>query len=427
MGCSFANTEWHSRCIYIYIYIYIYTSYNRTHIRNAHIYIYYYTELVDGNQGHQEETHRPTHRFRRLFLDLLWMGWRLLLKALIECMIMHGHYARKPLLCSLPKNKVGDVCNSENYRGIALTSCVNKVLDWVILIRYGRNLKTSNLQFAYKEHRYTSMCTLVLKEVAIYYTPRRGQMYCCLLDATKAFDRVRFDKLFEIIIERNVPVCIVRILIDMYTSQRVRTMWEGCFSEEFLANNGVRQGGVLSPVLFTLYIDVLWNRLENSGLGCYVAHEYFGILCSADDLALLAPNFACLKPMIRICESFAQEYALLFNAKKTVFIIFNGRSRRCSNPPPPYINNVLLKWTKSTKHLGSIVTYDLTESEEITQKRNDFIGRANSVISNFKHVDRNVSSRVFTSQYCHLFGSRAWQLDSNSITGFSTAWRKAIR
>ena len=58
------------------VYIYIYTSYNRTHIRNAYIYIYINTELLDGNQGHQEEAHHPTHRFRRLFLDLLWMGWR---------------------------------------------------------------------------------------------------------------------------------------------------------------------------------------------------------------------------------------------------------------------------------------------------------------------------------------------------------------
>ena len=58
----------------------VYTTYNRTRIRNAHTYIYIYiyinTELLDGNQSHQEETHRPTHRFRRLFLDLLSMGWR---------------------------------------------------------------------------------------------------------------------------------------------------------------------------------------------------------------------------------------------------------------------------------------------------------------------------------------------------------------
>ena len=62
----------------------VYTTYNRTRIRNVHTYIYIYiyiriyinTELLDGNQDHQEEAHRPTHRFRRLFLDLLSMGWR---------------------------------------------------------------------------------------------------------------------------------------------------------------------------------------------------------------------------------------------------------------------------------------------------------------------------------------------------------------
>ena len=58
--------------------VWIYTSYNRTHIENAYIYIYIYinTELLDGNNGHQEETHHPTHRFRRLLFDLLSMGWR---------------------------------------------------------------------------------------------------------------------------------------------------------------------------------------------------------------------------------------------------------------------------------------------------------------------------------------------------------------
>ena len=49
-----------------YTYIYI----------NIYIYIYINTELLDGNKGHQEETHNPNHRFRRLFLDLLSMGWR---------------------------------------------------------------------------------------------------------------------------------------------------------------------------------------------------------------------------------------------------------------------------------------------------------------------------------------------------------------
>ena len=44
--------------------------------RRAYIYIYINTELLEGNKGHQEETHHPTHRCRRLFLELLSMGWR---------------------------------------------------------------------------------------------------------------------------------------------------------------------------------------------------------------------------------------------------------------------------------------------------------------------------------------------------------------
>ena len=61
------------------------------------------------------------------------------------------------------------------------------------------------------------------------------------------------------------------------------------------------------------------------------------------------------------------------------------------------MNNVVLKWTKSAEHLGNIMTYDLKNNEEINHKHNDFIRRANSVISNFRYLDKNVSSRVF----CH--------------------------
>ena len=354
-------------------------------------------------------------------------SWRLVLKSLIECMIVHGHYARELLLStlfSLPKNKLGDVCNSDNYRGIALTSCINKVLDWVILLKCANYLKTSNLQFAYKERHSTAMCTLALKEVAKYYTSRRGRVYCCLLDATKAFDRVRFEKLFEIHIERNVPACIIRIHIDMYTRQTVRTVWEGCVSVEFSANNGVRQEGVLSPVLFTLYIDVLLNILEQSGLGCYVAHEYFGALfsrwfsSSGTKLCLFEINDPDLRVICsRIWSTIqCQEYCV-YSVQRPY------TSQRW--PPPLYMNNVVLDWTKSAKRLGRIVTYE--ENEEINHKRNDFIGRANSVISNFKHVDKIVSARVFMSQCCHLFGSQAWLLDSQYIKSFSTTWLKAIR
>ena len=115
--------------------------------------------------------------------------WKSILSNLFRSMLLHGHTANDILLstvCSLPKSRTSDICISKNYRGIAMTSCVNKLLELVILLKYGDNLKTSDLQFAYKKDHSTSMCTLTLKEVVRYYTSRKGNVYCCLLDATKA-------------------------------------------------------------------------------------------------------------------------------------------------------------------------------------------------------------------------------------------------
>ena len=96
--------------------------------------------------------------------------------------------------------------------------------------------------------------------------------------------------------------------------------------------------------------------------------------------------------------------------------------------PPLYMNNVVLKWTKGAKHLCSIVTYDLKENEEINHKRNDFIGRVSSVISNFKHVDNSVFRGFYVTMLLFVWISiQAWLLDSRCIKTFSTTWRKAIR
>ena len=66
-------------------------------------------------------------------------------------MIKQGHYAEEILLStivSLKKDARGNSCCSDNYRGIALTSAINKVVDWVILLKYKDNLRSSELQFA---------------------------------------------------------------------------------------------------------------------------------------------------------------------------------------------------------------------------------------------------------------------------------------
>ena len=79
-----------------------------------------------------------------------------------------------------------------------------------------------------------------------------------------------------------------------------------------------------SPVLFTLYMDVLIQRLEAQKVGCYVGHEYFGVLCYADDVTLIAPTASALQKMVLTCEEFGRDYDVLYNPNKSVCIQLGG-------------------------------------------------------------------------------------------------------
>ena len=100
-----------------------------------------------------------------------------------------------------------------------------------------------------------------------YYNWFGSPVYTCFLDASKAFDRVEHWSLFKKLIDRNVPLVVVRILVNWYRQQTLCVKWGRNTSSFFTVSNGVRQGGILSPFLFTLYIDELSYQLNNSNLG----------------------------------------------------------------------------------------------------------------------------------------------------------------
>ena len=81
--------------------------------------------------------------------------------------------------------------------------------------------------------------------------------------------------------------------------------------------NGVKQGGVLSPTLFCIYFDELLRRLQETDVGCHVGHMSYAAFGYADDLLLLSPSIHGLEILVKTSESFASEYGVTFNAKKT--------------------------------------------------------------------------------------------------------------
>jgi len=84
-------------------------------------------------------------------------------------------------------------------------------------------------------------------------------------------------------------------------------------SSNFTIFAGVRQGGLLSPLLFSVYMDVLINRLRQSSLGCKLMQQYFGCILYADDILLMSHSINTMRMMLIICQQFALDFDVKFN------------------------------------------------------------------------------------------------------------------
>ena len=170
------------------------------------------------------------------------------------------------------------------------------------------------------------MCTGLIKNVISRYCNNGSTVHGCFLDANKAFDRVDHSSLFKKLLQRNLSPVVVRILLTWYMDQRAGVLWSGSFSYKFSISNGIRQGGVLSPILFTVYIDDLLLELEKQGVGCFWKHHFVGAVCYTDDVALITPSAPALCLMLHACTQFASTHSLIFNASKTQLIKFSRTS-----------------------------------------------------------------------------------------------------
>ena len=140
--------------------------------------------------------------------------------------------------------------------------------------------------------------------------------------------------------------------------------WDMCLSEPFSVSNGVRQGSVISPHLFAVYLDGLLLELCNSGVDCYWGCSFAGGFSYADDVVLLAPSASVLRIMLNICCTFSVADKLEFNANKTQLICFHAPSVR-PIAPTIYFNGTKLSYSDQVVHLGHILTSNLDDTADI--------------------------------------------------------------
>ena len=94
----------------------------------------------------------------------------------------------------------------------------------------------------------------------------------------------------------------------------------------------MKQGAVISPILFAVYYDELIAKLASSGYGCRIAQYFVGALSYADDITLLSPSLQGLQYMVNICEEYGKEFHVTFNDKKTIGMVCSAQAMLIVRP-----------------------------------------------------------------------------------------------
>ena len=203
------------------------------------------------------------------------------------------------------------------------------------------------------------------------------------------------------VLSTKMPVKILKLIIDSYVGQSTRLSWDNVYTNYFQLLNGVKQGGVLSRKLFTLYIDGLFIELKQSGYGCHINNTYMGALSYADDFILSCPSIRGLNHMIKICYFLPIAIISLLIVRK-LCIKFGGKTHGYKHLT---LNGNDIEWASEIKHLGNNLNISRNDELDCQIKTSHFLG----YVYNIGHLRGNVLNKLFKLYCCSFYGSQMWR------------------
>ena len=177
--------------------------------------------------------------------------------------------------------------------------------------------------------------------------------------------------------ERKVPLQFLLIIISWYDGLTCRVKWGDCFSGWFAISAGVRQGGVLSPDFYSIYVDELITKLRSLNKGCYFFDVFAAALVYADDMAILAPSIKGLQLLLNVCEAYCSEWDICLNAKKTKNLFFG---KPISTPCKTSLNGKEIEWVKEWSYLGVSLKSGKTFGCSVSDRIKKFYRCANAIL-----------------------------------------------
>lgn len=338
----------------------------------------------------------------------------------------------KSIYVPLYKKGSREIC--DNYRTIALISHASKVLLQIISERIKPHI-LSQLppeQAGFVPGRGTREQILNIRQIIEKVREFNVPTYLCFIDYTKAFDCVQWHNLWRILEEMGVPRHLISLIKSLYGNNRAYVRVENELTDPFQVEKGVRQGCILSPLLFNIYGEWVMRRaLEDWTGGVTLGGKKFNNLRYADDTTAIAASEEELCDLIRRIEHFSKEIGLRINKKKTKIMIVDRANN--NRPEIKKINNI--DTVNTFIYLGSLISNEGGSTEEI-KRRSSLAKEAMTKLTNIWRSHeislatktRLVRSLVFS---IFLYGSECWSLkatDKRRIDALEMfCWRRMLR
>ena len=351
------------------------------------------------------------------------------LHILFNSLLCHG-YVPHEFLCStitpVIKDRNGDASSPSNYRPVSLGVVFSQLFEYLLLAKLECYLISDDLQFGFKSKHSTSHAVFVLKSCVDYFQKYGSTTFVTFLDCTKAFDKVSHYGLFIKLIERGIPLCFLRILIYWYLNMASRCKWNDVQGEYFDVLTGVKQGGVLSPRLFAIYVDDLIIKLRARGIGCHIIEMFVACLFFADDLCLISPTRSAMQELLSLCEEYCSEFNLTFNAKKSKTLIFGKPDTTIK---PLLLNGNVIDIVNEWRYLGTTIVAGKSLSFSAKSELRAFYCSTNSLLSAKLKPDETVLMHLLFSICVPTitYASEIKQFSSSEMHSCHVAMNDAIR
>ena len=157
-----------------------------------------------------------------------------------------------------------------------------------------------------------------------YLSKKGGRFYIFYVDMSKAFDRISHSCLFYRLITEGIHGIFLYVLTNMYEKLKSSVQVECGFTSYFDCKTGTRQGCMLSPFIFSIYLNELINSLNKTRIYLSETYPCVNILLYADDIDICADTVGNLQSQIECLDVFCKNWDMKVNLSKSKVMVFRN-------------------------------------------------------------------------------------------------------